>query len=169
MSDDVKVARILMEEKTRLRELEMAAAEKHLARLREVRRESIETSSLHLDALRDLKRIASLICSVAYPVLAVYGERPKCCNCGFAPLARKRQILVGLADDRLSGESSEKARSHTSVSFMTPPGIKSAEYDRTGNPHEARWSCPFCYRRSSPKAKRRPILRRAMRWIHSTA
>jgi phosphate:Na+ symporter len=74
MSHDVKVARILIEEKTRLRDLEMAAAEKHLARLREGRQESIETSSLHLDVLRDLKRIHSHICSVAYPVLEVAGE-----------------------------------------------------------------------------------------------
>ncbi|MCP6769122.1 hypothetical protein NL529_30175, partial [Klebsiella pneumoniae] len=29
----------------------------------------IESSSLHLDVLRDLKRIHSHICSVAYPVL----------------------------------------------------------------------------------------------------
>jgi len=39
MSHKVKVARILIEEKTRLRDLEMAAAEKHLARLREGRQE----------------------------------------------------------------------------------------------------------------------------------
>jgi phosphate:Na+ symporter len=37
--------------------------------LREGRPESIETTSLHLDVLRDLKRIHSHICSVAYPVL----------------------------------------------------------------------------------------------------
>jgi phosphate:Na+ symporter len=74
MSHDVKVARVLIEEKTRLRDLEMAVAEKHLARLREGRQESIETSSLHLDVLRDLKRIHSHICSVAYPVLEAAGE-----------------------------------------------------------------------------------------------
>jgi phosphate:Na+ symporter len=70
----VKVARILIEEKTQLRDLEMAAAEKHLARVREGWQESIETSSLHLDVLRDLKRIHSHICSVAYPVLEAAGE-----------------------------------------------------------------------------------------------
>jgi phosphate:Na+ symporter len=74
MSHDVKVARILIEEKTRLRNAEMIAAENHLARLREGRQESIETSSLHLDVLRDLKRIHSPICSVAYPVLEGAGE-----------------------------------------------------------------------------------------------
>jgi phosphate:Na+ symporter len=74
MSADVKVARKLIEEKTQLRSLELAAAESHLARLREGRPESIETTSLHLDVLRDLKRIHSHICSVAYPVLEAAGE-----------------------------------------------------------------------------------------------
>jgi phosphate:Na+ symporter len=74
MNQDVRIARTLIEEKTRLRTTELAYAESHLARLRAGRPESIETSSLHLDALRDLKRIYSHICSVAYPVLEVTGE-----------------------------------------------------------------------------------------------
>jgi phosphate:Na+ symporter len=57
-----------------LRAAEFAAAESHLARLREGRAESIESSSLHLDILRDLKRIHSHICSAAYPVLERMGE-----------------------------------------------------------------------------------------------
>jgi phosphate:Na+ symporter len=71
---DVRIARKLIEEKTELRNLELANAESHLARLREGRPESIETSSLHLDVLRDLKRIHSHICSVAYPILEAAGE-----------------------------------------------------------------------------------------------
>ena len=47
---------------------------RHLDRLREGRPESIETTSLHLDVLRDLRRIHSHICSVAYPVLEAAGE-----------------------------------------------------------------------------------------------
>jgi phosphate:Na+ symporter len=69
MSGEVKIARQLIAEKTTLRTAELAAAESHLARLRAGRPESIESSSLHLDVLRDLKRIHSHICSVAYPVL----------------------------------------------------------------------------------------------------
>jgi phosphate:Na+ symporter len=69
MSGDVQIARQLIAEKASLRVAELAAAESHLARLREGRSESIESSSLHLDVLRDLKRIHSHICSVAYPVL----------------------------------------------------------------------------------------------------
>jgi phosphate:Na+ symporter len=74
MSGDVKIARQLLREKVQVREAERAAAESHFARLREGRPESIETSSLHLDVLRDLKRIHSHICSVAYPVLEAAGE-----------------------------------------------------------------------------------------------
>lgn len=74
MSGDVRVARQLIAEKDKLRAAEMNAAESHLARLREGRPESIESSSLHLDVLRDLKRIDSHICSVAYPVLERAGE-----------------------------------------------------------------------------------------------
>jgi phosphate:Na+ symporter len=74
MSGDVKIARQLLTEKATLRAAEFAAAESHLARLREGRPESLESSSLHLDILRDLKRIHSHICSVAYPVLESAGE-----------------------------------------------------------------------------------------------
>jgi phosphate:Na+ symporter len=74
MSGDLATARQLITEKAKLRETEFAAAENHLARLREGRVESIESSSLHLDILRDLKRIHSHICSVAYPVLERAGE-----------------------------------------------------------------------------------------------
>jgi len=74
MSGEVAIARQLLREKVQIREVELAAAEGHFARLREGRPESIETSSLHLDVLRDLKRVHSHICSVAYPVLEAAGE-----------------------------------------------------------------------------------------------
>lgn len=74
LSGDAGVARQLLEEKTRLREIELAAGESHLARLREGRPESLETSSLHLDVLRDLKRVHSHLCAAAYPVLDARGE-----------------------------------------------------------------------------------------------
>ena len=47
--------------------------EKHLVRLAEHTVQSIETSSLHLDLMRDLKRINSHFCSVAYPILEAAG------------------------------------------------------------------------------------------------
>jgi phosphate:Na+ symporter len=76
MSGDVNEARKLLAEKALLRNTELAATERHLDRLREGRPESIETTSLHLDVLRDLRRIHSHICSVAYPVLDAAGELP---------------------------------------------------------------------------------------------
>jgi phosphate:Na+ symporter len=74
ISGDVKIARQLIAEKVAIREVEQAAAEAHFARLREGRPASVETSSLHIDILRDLKRIHSHICSVAYPALEAAGE-----------------------------------------------------------------------------------------------
>jgi phosphate:Na+ symporter len=76
MSGEVNEARKLLAEKALLRNIELAATEKHLDRLREGRPETIETTSLHLDVLRDLRRIHSHICSVAYPVLDAAGELP---------------------------------------------------------------------------------------------
>ncbi len=74
INNNVKIARTLISEKSQIRTAELACADSHLARLRQGRPESIETSSLHLDVLRDLKRIHSHICSVAYPVLEAAGE-----------------------------------------------------------------------------------------------
>jgi phosphate:Na+ symporter len=74
MSGDVHEARRLLAEKAALRSAELDATERHLERLREGRPETLETTSLHLDVLRDLRRIHSHICSVAYPVLDAAGE-----------------------------------------------------------------------------------------------
>jgi phosphate:Na+ symporter len=74
MSGDIKLARQLFEEKQRFREMEKVAAENHLSRLSSGRVESIQTSSLHLDILRDLKRINSHMAIVAQPILEAAGE-----------------------------------------------------------------------------------------------
>jgi phosphate:Na+ symporter len=74
MSGDAGDARKLIAEKTRVRLAEIEAAEHHFERLRAGRPESIESTSLHLDVLRDLKRIHSHVCSVAYPVLEAAGQ-----------------------------------------------------------------------------------------------
>jgi len=76
MRGDVDDARRLLREKSELRRAELDAADRHFERLREGRPESLETTSLHLDILNDLKRIHSHICSVAYPVLEAAGELP---------------------------------------------------------------------------------------------
>ena len=71
---DVVLARRLLREKTTLRTAEFEATDKHFARLKEGRAQSIETSSIHLDIVRDLKRINSHLTSVAYPILEAAGE-----------------------------------------------------------------------------------------------
>ena len=73
-SGDAASARMLLAQKTRIRDLEFRAAENHIERLRQQRTESLDSSSLHLDILRDLKRIHSHICSAAYPALEAAGE-----------------------------------------------------------------------------------------------
>jgi phosphate:Na+ symporter len=87
MSGDVTEARKLLADKTLLRSAELAATERHLDRLREGRPETIETTSLHLDVLRDLRRIHSHICSVAYPVLDAAGELPAAAAAATDPIA----------------------------------------------------------------------------------
>ncbi|HKH66683.1 MAG TPA: Na/Pi cotransporter family protein [Reyranella sp.] len=71
---DITLARRLVGEKASLREAESRAADSHFARLREGRTESIETSSIHMDVVRDLKRINGHLASVAYPILEAAGE-----------------------------------------------------------------------------------------------
>jgi phosphate:Na+ symporter len=73
MSGDVDPARQLLAQKEKLRELERAGSEQHLERLRSGRVQSIETSALHLDIIRDLKRVNSHLTSVAYPILDAHG------------------------------------------------------------------------------------------------
>ncbi len=71
---DITLARRLVAEKTAMREAESRAADSHYARLREGRPESIETSSIHMDVIRDLKRINGHLTTVAYPILEAAGE-----------------------------------------------------------------------------------------------
>jgi phosphate:Na+ symporter len=71
---DPKMARELIAEKDRIRSAERDATESHLRRLREGTVASLETSALHLDILRDLKRINAHIVSVAHPILEASGE-----------------------------------------------------------------------------------------------
>ena len=74
MTDDARAARRLLAEKEVFRDLETRATEAHFARIRAGRVESVETSALHLDVLRDMKRINSHIAAAAYPVLERLGE-----------------------------------------------------------------------------------------------
>ncbi|MDX6750801.1 Na/Pi cotransporter family protein [Geminicoccaceae bacterium 1502E] len=74
VSGDVELARELVSRKVVVRAAERDATQRHLERLGAGRPETIQSSSLHLDILRDLKRINSHLTSVAYPVLERTGE-----------------------------------------------------------------------------------------------
>jgi len=73
LNGNVRDAQRLLEEKVRFRDLERAYATTHLDRLSDRTTLSIETSSLHIDLISDLKRINSHICSIAYPILESAG------------------------------------------------------------------------------------------------
>jgi phosphate:Na+ symporter len=74
MTEDARAARRLLGEKEVFRGLEASATQAHFARIRAGRVESVETSALHLDVLRDLKRINAHLAAAAYPVLDRLGE-----------------------------------------------------------------------------------------------
>src|SRR5690349_9853493 len=73
LNRDLKSAQELLAQKVLFRDLERAYANSHLGRLAGNTVDSIETSSLHLDLISDLRRINSHICSIAYPILEEAG------------------------------------------------------------------------------------------------
>ncbi|MDH4988608.1 Na/Pi cotransporter family protein [Aminobacter anthyllidis] len=73
VSRDPNTARQLVLEKDRLRDVEKQTSQSHFLRLRDGTIKSVETSSIHLDTIRDLKQINSLLASMAYPVLEEQG------------------------------------------------------------------------------------------------
>jgi phosphate:Na+ symporter len=75
MTEDPRAARALADEKEAFRDLEAASTEAHFRRLRAGRAGTAETSSLHLDLIRDLKRVNThLVAAGAYPVLKEQGN-----------------------------------------------------------------------------------------------
>ena len=74
MTDDPRAARRLRAEKEVFRDLEARASEAHFARIRAGRAESLATSGLHLDILRDLKRINAHLTRAADAILDRHGE-----------------------------------------------------------------------------------------------
>jgi phosphate:Na+ symporter len=75
ITEDPRAARALADEKEAFRDLEAASTEAHFRRLRAGRAGTAETSSLHLDLIRDLKRVNThLVAAGAYPVLKEQGN-----------------------------------------------------------------------------------------------
>jgi phosphate:Na+ symporter len=73
-SDDIVLARQLLRQKAQVREMERKFIENHYERIGARRPESVISSSLHLDVLRDLKRINGHLTSAAYSILERAGE-----------------------------------------------------------------------------------------------
>jgi phosphate:Na+ symporter len=91
----VRDAKKLLEEKARFRDLEHEYAASHITRLQDNTAQSIETSSLHLDLISELKRINSHICSIAYPILESAGALRK-------TRIRNSQLASVLPDDPIN-------------------------------------------------------------------
>lgn len=74
LNENSSLARDIIKGKDWIRGAEARATEAHLERIREGVPETIATSSLHLDIIRDYRRINSYISTVAYPILEDTGE-----------------------------------------------------------------------------------------------
>ncbi|MBF9231913.1 Na/Pi cotransporter family protein [Microvirga sp. BT350] len=92
---DVGLARRLFADKSAMRAAERNATESHFVRLKDGRPESIETSSIHIDIIRDLKRIHGHLTATAYPLLEAQGD---------------------LAESRLRNQSTKDRRDDLSLS-----------------------------------------------------
>jgi phosphate:Na+ symporter len=68
-SGDAELARKLLRHKVRIAEMAQDLTEAHIQRLHQGLRESIETSSIHLDLVSNLKRINSQLSNIAHPIL----------------------------------------------------------------------------------------------------
>ena len=74
-SQDASIAEKVIRHKSRINLLERQLRQTHIQRLHEGLRESIDTSSLHLDLLANLKRANSLAAGIAYAVLGRHAVR----------------------------------------------------------------------------------------------
>ena len=77
LSDEYELARELYAAKADVRKIERQSVTTHLERIGSGISDSIDTSGVHLDVVRDLKRINSHLTAIAYPVLKASGEVPK--------------------------------------------------------------------------------------------
>ncbi|MGO4852824.1 Na/Pi cotransporter family protein [Phaeovulum sp. W22_SRMD_FR3] len=73
VSGDLESARLLVAEKAVLRQLERDFHDRHIARLRSGNLRSIDTSDIHIEVVRALKEVNSLLVKVAYPILSDSG------------------------------------------------------------------------------------------------
>lgn len=74
ISGDARLARQLVDDKAIIKMAERNASVNHLGRLQRGVPETMATSDLHMDIIRDLRRINSLMTAIAYPILDDAGE-----------------------------------------------------------------------------------------------
>lgn len=77
ITEDTELARRLFLVKGDFKRDEQVSSEKHLQRIADGVPETLSTSSMHMDIIRDLVRIQSLITSVSYPILERSGQLRK--------------------------------------------------------------------------------------------
>ena len=95
LNADLKSAQRLIAEKEQFSRLERAYHDTHLDRLAGQSLQSIETSSLHLDIISDMRRINSFFCSTAYPILEQAGQLRKSRLMGATGMHEARPELGG--------------------------------------------------------------------------
>lgn len=74
MTEDVGLARELVEGKEKVRNIARDLQSRHLERLRQGTVESIETSAIHLELLREFKSLNTSFAMIGYPLLLKRGE-----------------------------------------------------------------------------------------------
>jgi len=95
VSGDVRLARKMTEGKDILRHAEQDAMTSHIERLREGIPETISTSSMHLDIIRDYRRINTYMCTVAYALLEYKGQL----NESRVKPEQKKEAVVALIEE----------------------------------------------------------------------
>ena len=93
ISEDIDLAKRLIAEKKTIRNAETESSNQHFNRLREGHTQTLATSSLHLDLIRDLRRINSYAASIGYAVLENLEMQAR----------NKRNEAQGLDKERSSG------------------------------------------------------------------
>ena len=74
ISDDLESARALVTEKTEIKQTERRSRKHHLQRLSAGRKDSFDSSNIHLETLRALRDLNGHVAAVAYPILYRNGQ-----------------------------------------------------------------------------------------------
>ena len=73
-TDDIEIARRVIEEKAQVRKMESNSRKRHFKRLQQGLAVSFESSDMHLETLRALKEFNARVASVSYPILVREGQ-----------------------------------------------------------------------------------------------